>query len=60
MQKGNDANWYFEKVDNWQASKKLLREIALNMGLTETLTYGKPTYCSPEGKLFLTAPTSHI
>jgi uncharacterized protein YdeI (YjbR/CyaY-like superfamily) len=53
MQKGNDANWYFEKVDSWQASKKLLREIALNMGLAETLTYGKPTYCSMDGKLFL-------
>jgi uncharacterized protein YdeI (YjbR/CyaY-like superfamily) len=53
MQIGNDANWYFEKVDNWQECKKLLREIALKMGLTETLTYGKPTYCSLDGKLFL-------
>jgi uncharacterized protein YdeI (YjbR/CyaY-like superfamily) len=53
MQKGNDANWYFEKVDSWQTSKKLHREIALNMGLAETLTYGKPTYCSMDGKLFL-------
>ena len=23
------------------------------MGLTETLTYGKPTYCYQDGKLFL-------
>jgi uncharacterized protein YdeI (YjbR/CyaY-like superfamily) len=53
MQKGNDANWYFEKADNWQECKKLLREIALSMNLTETLTYGKPTYCSMNGKLFL-------
>jgi uncharacterized protein YdeI (YjbR/CyaY-like superfamily) len=53
MQKGNNANWYFEKEDNWQTCKKLLREIALDTGLTETLSYGKPTYSSPFGKLFL-------
>jgi uncharacterized protein YdeI (YjbR/CyaY-like superfamily) len=53
MQKGNDANWYFEKIDNWQASRQLLREIALDAGLAETLSYGKPTYSSPLGKLFL-------
>lgn len=53
MQKGNDTNWYFEKVDSWQNSKKLLREISLDMGLIETLTYGKTTYCSQDGKLFL-------
>jgi uncharacterized protein YdeI (YjbR/CyaY-like superfamily) len=53
MQNQTSASWYFEIVDNWQESKKLLRAIALNMCLTETLTYGKPTYCLIDVKLFL-------
>lgn len=53
MQIGTNADWYFEKADNWQICKKSLRSIALEMDLTETLSYGKPTYCSQKGKLFL-------
>jgi uncharacterized protein YdeI (YjbR/CyaY-like superfamily) len=53
MIKGINADWYFLTEDKWQSSKLILRDLALSAGLTETLSYGKPTYCIESGKLFL-------
>jgi uncharacterized protein YdeI (YjbR/CyaY-like superfamily) len=48
------ADWYFQKQnDKWQSAKILLRKIALDSGLKEDLTYGKPTYYCEAGKVFL-------
>jgi uncharacterized protein YdeI (YjbR/CyaY-like superfamily) len=51
--KNPKVDWYFAKESSWKDSKKRLREIALGCGLSEDLTYGKPTYYCEAGKIFL-------
>ncbi|MBC7405885.1 MAG: YdeI/OmpD-associated family protein [Candidatus Parcubacteria bacterium] len=54
MQVKFSADWYFQKDnDKWQKAKIAIREIALDCDLSEGLAYGKPTYASLKGKLFL-------
>lgn len=38
------ADWYFHKNEKWQQEIMLLRSIALNCGLEETLKWGCPCY----------------
>ncbi|MEI6729259.1 MAG: YdeI/OmpD-associated family protein [bacterium] len=52
----NKANWYFTKPSKWQTAVQKLRALALVSGLTEGLTYGKPTYYIDEQKIFLIHP----
>jgi uncharacterized protein YdeI (YjbR/CyaY-like superfamily) len=47
------VDWYFAKESSWKESKEKLRDIALGCGLSEDLTYGKPTYYCEAGKIFL-------
>jgi uncharacterized protein YdeI (YjbR/CyaY-like superfamily) len=47
------VDWYFAKESTWKKEKELLRDIALNSGLSEDLTYGKPTYYIDGKKIFL-------
>jgi uncharacterized protein YdeI (YjbR/CyaY-like superfamily) len=47
------VDWYFAKESPWKEAKEKLREIALGCGLSEDLTYGKPTYYCEAGKIFL-------
>jgi uncharacterized protein YdeI (YjbR/CyaY-like superfamily) len=48
-----NIDWYFTKESQWQQAKLKLREISLDSGLKEGLTYGKPTYYCEAGKIFL-------
>jgi uncharacterized protein YdeI (YjbR/CyaY-like superfamily) len=47
------VDWYFAKESTWKEAKEKLRDIALGCGLSEDLTYGKPTYYCEAGKIFL-------
>jgi uncharacterized protein YdeI (YjbR/CyaY-like superfamily) len=47
------VDWYFTKENPWKEANQKLREIALGCGLSEDLTYGKPTYYCEAGKVFL-------
>jgi uncharacterized protein YdeI (YjbR/CyaY-like superfamily) len=47
------ADWYFTKESTWQDATKTLRNVALECGLQEDITYGKPTYYCAAGKIFL-------
>jgi uncharacterized protein YdeI (YjbR/CyaY-like superfamily) len=47
------VDWYFNKPSKWQKEVSKLREISLECGLNEALTYGKPTYYIVDHKLFL-------
>jgi len=47
------ADFYFAKPSQWQESVLKLRQIALDCGLVEGVTYGKPTYYIDGAKLFL-------
>ena len=38
------VNWFFEKESPWQEAYALLRDIALDCGLTEELKWGCPCY----------------
>jgi len=38
------VNWFFEKESPWQEAYSLLRDIALDCGLTEELKWGCPCY----------------
>lgn len=48
-----NADWYFSKPSEWQKAVHKLRTLALESGLTEGLTYGKPTYYIDGQKIFL-------
>jgi uncharacterized protein YdeI (YjbR/CyaY-like superfamily) len=47
------ADFYFDKPSNWQSAVTKLRSISLESGLTEGVTYGKPTYYINDAKIFL-------
>jgi uncharacterized protein YdeI (YjbR/CyaY-like superfamily) len=47
------VDWYFAKVSKWQEAVCKLRNIALDCGLKEELKWGKPTYKSDSGMIFL-------
>jgi uncharacterized protein YdeI (YjbR/CyaY-like superfamily) len=47
------VDWYFAKVSKWQDSVQKLRNIALDCSLEEDLKWGKPTYKSDSGMIFL-------
>jgi uncharacterized protein YdeI (YjbR/CyaY-like superfamily) len=47
------VDWYFAKVSKWQDSTRKLREISLGCSLEEELKWGKPTYKTESGMIFL-------
>jgi len=48
-----NVNWFFEKDGPWKACYALLRELALNSGLTEELKCGHPCYTLKGKNVFL-------
>ncbi len=47
------VDWFFAKMGPWQASYALLRDIALQSGLTEELKWGHPCYTLKGKNIFL-------
>ena len=47
------VNWFFEKDGQWKASFAMLRELALDTGLTEELKWGHPCYTLKGKNVFL-------
>lgn len=47
------VNWFFEKNTKWQESFAELREIVLETGLTEELSWGCPCYTHNNDKIVL-------
>lgn len=47
------VNWFFEKDGQWKTAFALLRELALDSGLTEELKWGHPCYTLKGKNVFL-------
>ncbi|MCB0791692.1 MAG: YdeI/OmpD-associated family protein [Flavobacteriales bacterium] len=47
------VDWFFKKPTPWQAAYALLRDIALDSGLTEELKWGHPCYTMKGKNVFL-------
>jgi uncharacterized protein YdeI (YjbR/CyaY-like superfamily) len=47
------VNWFFEKDGQWKTAFALLRELAMDSGLTEELKWGHPCYTLKGRNVFL-------